>query len=98
MPSQSAVNAALAFLIIAPIVLSILIGLLVGVLARLAVKSTRRIPSWQMILSSVVGAYVFWTIGVGFAHIPYGLALIVVGAVVGAATIPAIRRHKMVGH
>src|SRR4051812_18031314 len=97
MPSQSAVDAALALLFIIPIVFSILVGLVVGVLARLAVKSTRRIPPWQMILSSIAGAYVFWVVGVGFAHIPYGLTLIVVGAAVGAAAVPVIRRRKTTG-
>jgi len=98
MPSQSEINATLAFLIIAPIVFSIVIGLVVGVLAGFIVKRTRRIPMWQMIVSSIVGANVVFFIGFNFLGITYGLALIVVGAVVGAAAVPAIRRPKTAGN
>jgi NhaP-type Na+/H+ or K+/H+ antiporter len=98
MPSQAAINATLAFLIIVPAVFSILLGLAVGLLAGLIAKRTRRIPIWQMIISSIVGAYVVFFIGFNIVGVTYALALIVVGAVVGAAAVPAIRRPETAGN
>jgi uncharacterized membrane protein YeaQ/YmgE (transglycosylase-associated protein family) len=94
MPSQSEIDATLAILIILPIIFSILIGLVVGVLAGFIVKRTRRISMWKMIVSSIVGANVVFFIGFNVVGITYGLALIFVGAVVGALAVPAIRRPK----
>jgi uncharacterized membrane protein YeaQ/YmgE (transglycosylase-associated protein family) len=65
-------------------VIAVLIGLGVGLLARLVIPSRRRVPAWLTLVVGVIGALVgaFLAQAVGLPHAPqFGWSQIVLAAV-----------------